>query len=116
MIRVLHLADLHLGYDAPVAGIAEARRKERDAGSQKAVTWAIQNDIDLVVIAGDLFETTARRRQLVDTAIRELKGSSTAGVGLVTLPGNHDEISYHDSVYRREREAVAGHLGRKPQS
>src|SRR5690606_6029463 len=72
LIRVLHLADLHLGYEPPWSGIAKARRKERDGRLAKAVAWALQNDIDLVLIAGDLFETHRPPAELVDTVIREL--------------------------------------------
>ena len=114
LIRVLHLADLHLGYEPPWSGIAKARRKERDGRLAKAVAWALQNDIDLVLIAGDLFETHRPPAELVDTVIRELNRLVAAGIGLVTVPGNHDEISYHDSVYRRERQRWPGILVENP--
>lgn len=114
LIRILHLADLHLGYEPPWQRLAEARRRERDARLAKAVAWAIEQDVDLVLIAGDLFETHRPPGPLVETVIGELKRLVDAGIQVVTLPGNHDEISYHDSVYRREAKRWPGLLVENP--
>ncbi len=100
MIRILHLADLHLGWEPPWEEIASERRLERDKRLGRAVTWALENRIDVVLIVGDLFETHRPPDGLVQDALAELARLVQHGVGLVTVPGNHDEISYHDSVYR----------------
>src|SRR5690606_3265380 len=57
LIRILHLADLHLGYLPPWKEAAESRRRERDMRLSAAVDWALAHGVDLVLIAGDLFET-----------------------------------------------------------
>lgn len=114
MIRILHLADLHLGYEPPWERHAESQRRERDARLAKAVAWAMDRDIDLVLIAGDLFETHRPPAPLVDSVIANLQQLVDAGIQLVTLPGNHDEISYHDSVYRREGKRWPGLLIENP--
>lgn len=114
MIRILHLADLHLGYVPPWHEAAEPRRRERDARLGAAVDWALAHDIHLVIIAGDLFETHRPPASLVDDAIGELRRLVNAGIPVVTVPGNHDEISYHDSVYRREQARWPGTLVTNP--
>lgn len=101
---MLHLADLHLGWNPPWEDIASRRREERDRRLFSAVSWALKHQIDLVVIAGDLFETHRPDESLVASVRNDLKRLVDAGVSVVTVPGNHDEISYHDSVYRSSRD------------
>jgi len=55
----------------------------------------------LVVIAGDLFETHHPPAGLVAMVLTELNRLVKAGIQVVTVPGNHDELTYHDAVYRR---------------
>ncbi len=104
MIRCLHLADLHLGWRADFLGDkAEQRARERDTLLTRITAWALQpgQAIDLVLIVGDLFETHHPAETLVETVIRDLGQLVSAGKTVITIPGNHDEITYHDSVYRR---------------
>ena len=114
MIRILHLADLHLGYLPPWEEAAKARQQERDGRLRAAVDWALAHGIDLVLIAGDLFETHRPPAPLVDACVQDLSRLVHAGVQVVTLPGNHDEISYHDSVYRKEQTRWPGVLITNP--
>ena len=106
MIRCLHLADLHLGWspdgrDFPSDKV-RIRRQERDSVFETAVNWAIdpENGIDFVIIAGDLFETHTPDPALVEYVLSLLRRLEGAGIRTITVPGNHDEITYHNSVYR----------------
>ncbi len=114
MVRVLHLADLHLGWSSPLDELPNGRVEERDARLGKAIDWALEQRIDLVLIAGDLFETHTPDRSLVSQAKGHLARAVRAGVVVVTLPGNHDEISYHNSVYREHADDWPGVLIRNP--
>ena len=118
MLRMLHLADLHLGYkpsflDEPRVTI---RQKERDQLLENAVSFALDpaQGIDLVIIAGDLFETHRPEKKLVRAVIEQLQRLEASGVCIVTVPGNHDEISYFDSVYRENKEKWPGILVQNP--
>lgn len=118
MLRMLHLADLHLGYEPVFLGDekSKTRQRERDALLTRAVDYAIDpaNAIDMVVIVGDLFETHKPEGALVQEVIRQIGRLQMAGLFVVTVPGNHDEISYHTSVYREKRNAWPGVLVGNP--
>jgi DNA repair exonuclease SbcCD nuclease subunit len=118
MIRILHLADLHLGWKPSfLSGEKQlTRQRERDNILKKAVEFAINpsNNIDMVIIAGDLFETHKPEEALARDVIMELKKLEARGIYLITVPGNHDEISYHDSVYRKNASHWPGLLVKNP--
>ncbi len=105
MLRILHLADLHLGWRPAFMPPekAEERRRRRDRLLARAVDLALDPDrrIGLVVIAGDLFETHRPEEPLVAAVVAQLRRLEQAGIPVVTVPGNHDEITYPNSVYRR---------------
>ncbi len=113
---LLHLADLHLGWEPSgwPPDRAGERRRRRDALLPRAVAVALERDVDAVVIAGDLFETFDPPAPLVEFALRELRRLTEAGVALVTLPGNHDEITYAASLYRRRADDWPGLLISNP--
>ncbi len=115
-MRLLHLADLHLGWQPaswpPVR--AAQRRERRDGVLQRAVDVALERGVDAVVVAGDLFETFDPPEPLVERALAQLRRLAAAGVLVVTVPGNHDEITYSASVYRRRRDAWPGILVTNP--
>ena len=116
MPRLLHLADLHLGWvprDLP-ASVAEARRAARDALLDEAVALAVSERVHAVMIVGDLFETFDPAADLVRSVRAALERLVAAGIAVITLPGNHDELTYGDSVYRREAGRWPGVLVREP--
>ena len=59
MRKLLHIADLHL--DSPFTGMtlasAETMREQQRAVFTKMMDYANENKVDLVLIAGDLFDT-----------------------------------------------------------
>ncbi len=118
MLRILHLADLHLGWE-PVYLPGEKnklRRRERDQLLEKAVDYALspQNNIQAVLIVGDLFEHYRPEGALVAPAMEQIARLSKAGMLVVTVPGNHDEITYRESVYRQRGDNWPGYLVRNP--
>lgn len=116
-MRILHLADLHLGWQPEYLGERkEERRKERDSLLARATEFALdkRNAVDAVLIAGDLFETHRPAPALAEYAIQRLQELESAGLFLLTVPGNHDEITYHDSVFRREAARWPGVLAKNP--
>jgi exonuclease SbcD len=118
LLRFLHLSDLHLGWRPRFMAEDEATRiqAERDRVLEQAVAYALdpEHQIDFVIIAGDLFETHRPEPEITEQAIKELTKCTNAGKQVITVPGNHDEITYRDSVYRREQERWPGILVTNP--
>ena len=116
MIRILHLADLHLGWVPHYLGPrAEDRRRERDGFLRRTVDWVLKDrSADMVIIAGDLFESHRPPPALAEQVLEDLARLERGGVAVVTVPGNHDEITYHDSVYRQLGARWPGVLIRDP--
>lgn len=116
MLTMLHLADLHLGWkprDWP-ANKAAQRQRRRDLVLERAVDVALERDVHLVVIAGDLFETYQPDDAVLHAALAQLERLVDAGVAVVTLPGNHDEITYPTCVYRVHADRWPGRLVTNP--
>ena len=116
MFRFLHIADLHLGWEPANLDPKRARerRLRRDKILERAVDGALDQKVDLVVIAGDLFETHRPEPVLVQHAVAQLSRLEEAGIRVVTVPGNHDEITYADSVYQQQKDLWPGLLVTNP--
>lgn len=115
LLRLLHLSDLHLGwYPGFVGDKAAQRARERNQIISKAVDSALAAEVDLVIIAGDLFDNHKPEEGLVEQTIGELRRLEHAGIRLLTVPGNHDEITYSNSVYRRHASRWPGMLVQNP--
>ncbi len=105
-LRVFLTSDLHLGMkfagypDAPRAALAEARFTCLD----RIVAAANDAHSDLLVIAGDLFETVNVARRDVTRAAQSLSGFH--GRLSAILPGNHDFVAGDDELWRRFRDAA----------
>ncbi|MEB3274720.1 MAG: metallophosphoesterase family protein [Prochlorothrix sp.] len=88
----LHLADIHLGYSK----YNNATRTLDFFYSLQDVLWryAVEQPVDFVVIAGDLFEHrnilpgVLNQAQLCLTMLRD------AGIPVITIEGNHDHRPY----------------------
>ncbi|HKQ18259.1 MAG TPA: DNA repair exonuclease [Candidatus Eisenbacteria bacterium] len=112
-IRILHLADLHLGASFPSLGErAEERARDFLSGFLRAVDYAAgkEKPVDIVAIAGDLFDTHDPDEGLVyqvESALDRLHG---AGIPVLLAPGTHDAPAYRRSVYRRLRLSKSAHL------
>jgi exonuclease SbcD len=99
MITILHTADHQLG--VKFVGFGEKGRQLRQAVKESlkaTVDVALAESVHLVLIAGDLFDSNAVSRNLVDEAVAQLK--RLAPIPVCILPGTHDCYG-PSSVYRR---------------
>lgn len=89
MLKVIHAADLHL--DSPFAGLnperAAARRAEQRELVRELAELAVNERADVVLLAGDLFDSSRLYRDTARELAREL-GRIPARVFIA--PGNHD--------------------------
>ncbi len=91
-MRLLHVADVHL--DAPFAGRSErVRRRLRQATREafsRAVDAAVGEEVDALLIAGDLFDGDRLSFATEGFLLDELGRLGKAGVQVVYATGNHD--------------------------
>lgn len=89
MIKILHCADLHL--DSPFSGLnlvqSEARKEEQRELLRNLICNIRNQHIDMVLIAGDLFDSSYTNSKTVKYAADLL---ATVGCPVVIAPGNHD--------------------------
>ncbi|MEA3438947.1 MAG: metallophosphoesterase [Chloroflexota bacterium] len=91
-IRILLLADTHLGFDLPFRPRVQRRRRGPDFfdNFQRALQPAHDGDVDVVVHGGDLFFRTRVPEELVEMAIHPLVEVADIGVPVYLVPGNHE--------------------------
>ena len=112
-VRILHLADLHLGAAFPSMG-ERGQERSRDFLNAflRAVEFASSPDhpVDMVAIAGDLFDTHDPEEGLVFQVESSLERLAKANVPVLLVPGTHDAYSYRRSIYRRLRIPAGSHV------
>ena len=91
-LRIVHTADNHIGLRFTSRPYPEDLKKnlveERFLALERTVQIANRQGADLLVIAGDLFETTRVPAGTIKRTAEILNGFT--GVNVVILPGNHD--------------------------
>ena len=105
MLRIIHTADVHLGARHDDLGEQAAAQRERQfAAFTATVDLAIAERVDLVLIAGDLFDHPRVGDATADRVIAEL---ARLDQPTVIIPGNHDCID-DESIYKRVDLTSAG--------
>lgn len=91
-LRVLLLADTHLGFDLPWKPRAERRRRGPDffANYERALQPALRGEVDLVVHGGDVLFRSKVPPRLVQMAFEPLMRVADSSVPVVVVPGNHE--------------------------
>lgn len=87
MVTLLHTADTHLGY-------RQYHRPEREADFRDAfyqvIGEAVNREVDAVVHAGDLFNSSRPGIDALSDALEGLKRLREAGIPFLSIVGNHD--------------------------
>jgi DNA repair exonuclease SbcCD nuclease subunit len=78
---------------------ATAQRERQFAAFRRSVDLAIEERVDLFLIAGDLFDSNTQPRRTVDRVAAELRRLNQAAVRVVIIPGTHD-VYDRSSIYR----------------
>lgn len=98
MIKFIHTADIHL--DSPMCGLAsyqnaptQALRGASRAAFTRLIDAAIDEAVDFMVIAGDLYDGNWRDYNTGHFFVREMGRLNQAGIAVYLLYGNHDAES-----------------------
>ena len=107
-LRVLHTADVHLGRDG--YGDAEEQAAHHARGRRafhRVVERALADRVDVVLIAGDLFDHNRLPDETVQFVRAELQRLRQP---VVILPGNHDSLCTNAIYDRHDIAAGAPHV------
>ncbi|QHW34267.1 DNA repair exonuclease [Paenibacillus rhizovicinus] len=103
--RFIHAADLHV--DSPFRGLTEVPSHVREAlqastfdAVRKLVDAAIGEEVDFVVIAGDLYDSADRSLRAQLALQKEWQRLHAHGVRLFVIHGNHDPLSGQQAALR----------------
>jgi DNA repair exonuclease SbcCD nuclease subunit len=100
MLRVLHTADVHLGArHADLGDAAVAQRERQFAAFVRTIDLALAEAVDVVLVAGDLFDSNVQPRRSVERVAAELRRLVAGRIRTVITPGTHD-VYDRASVYR----------------
>ena len=109
MLRLLHTADVHLGArHADLGEAATAQRERQFAAFRAAVDLALEEKVDLFLVAGDLFDSNTQPKRSVERVAGELARLGKSKIRTVVIPGTHDCYD-RSSIYRAyDLKAMAG--------
>jgi DNA repair protein SbcD/Mre11 len=93
-IRIMHLADIHIGMENygrldPATGL-NGRVMDFLRRLTEAVDYSLENEVDLVLFAGDAYKTRDPNSTYRREFSRRIKRLADAGIPVVLLVGNHD--------------------------
>ncbi len=92
-MRILHLADTHLGYSAyrkvTEQGVNQREMDVYDAFT-RCIDYAIKTKPDLVLHAGDLFDSVRPSNRAITVAVQQILRLSKEKIPFVVISGNHE--------------------------
>jgi DNA repair exonuclease SbcCD nuclease subunit len=96
VVRMLHTSDVHIAGD-----------EISMQGLRAVVTKAVESDVDILLIAGDLFDSSRVRDDAVALTVEELKRLDCP---VVVIPGNHDCVDERSIYHRIDLTAAGDHV------
>ena len=90
MVKILHTADLHLDSPFSLLDVEKAKQRKNELRGTfvNLVKYALDNEIDIVIIAGDLFDMEYVTSQTISFISEVMKSANK--IKFVITPGNHD--------------------------
>jgi len=101
MLRILHTADVHLG--AKFSGLGskgDAQRERLRTTFKKIIGTAIEERVNIVLIAGDLFDSNQQPQRNIDLVVEQFNLLNQNGIPVCLVPGTHDSLDY-SSIYKK---------------
>jgi len=103
MLKFLHTADVHLGAKFKYLGEkASGHREQLKKTFFRVIEKAIEDKVDIVLVAGDLFDSNNSTFSVIEFVKNQLTILKEHGIHICILPGTHDLLS-EDSVYKKEK-------------
>ncbi len=93
-MKIIHVADTHLGFSA-YRKVTKDGVNQREADIYQSfehiIDYAIQKHADLVLHAGDLFDTVRPTNRAITVALQQILRLSHHKIPLVIIAGNHEQ-------------------------
>ncbi|MBW0115278.1 exonuclease SbcCD subunit D [Pseudonocardia abyssalis] len=100
-MRFLHTADWHVGKTLK----GHSRLDEQEQVLREIVAIAREQQVDAVLVAGDLYDTAAPSAEAQKLVIRTLMGLAKDGTQVIAIAGNHDHARALDAYRPLAQEA-----------
>lgn len=110
MIKFLHTADIHLGKTYRTSADDAERYEDFFRMLGSIVSDAIAEQVDFVLIGGDLFHTGQILPRTFARTIETLQPLKNAGIPCIAVEGNHDWIHRRDSISWMEALSQMGYI------
>jgi DNA repair exonuclease SbcCD nuclease subunit len=92
-MKIIHMADTHLGYSAYRKATSDGiNQREQDIYNsfKQVIDYAIKAQPDLVLHAGDLFDSVRPTNRAITIAMQQILRLSKQKIPLVLISGNHE--------------------------
>jgi DNA repair protein SbcD/Mre11 len=93
-VKFLHTSDWHIG--RTIRG--QSRLAEHEGALQQVLAHAREHSVDCLIVAGDVFDTSAPAPESEALAYRFFGELFGAGIPAVVIAGNHDHPKRLDAV------------------
>ena len=99
-LRILHIADSHIGSGVPDRPRNRGRRRGDDIidSYRRVLDRAREFDVDLVVHGGDVFDRPDPAPSLIAVAAEPLLSLAADGIPVAIVPGNHERSVLPNSL------------------
>lgn len=101
MVKILHTADIHLG--AKFSGLGNkgaSQREQLRTTFKNIIATAIDEGVNIVLVAGDLFDSNQQPQRNIDLVIEQFNLLKENNIPVCLVPGTHDSLD-SSSVYRK---------------
>jgi DNA repair exonuclease SbcCD nuclease subunit len=101
MLKILHTADIHLG--AKFSGLGDkgvSQREQLGTTFKNVIATAVNEKVNIVLIAGDLFDANQQPQRNVDLVIEQFNLLGSNDIPICIIPGTHDSLD-SSSIYRK---------------
>jgi exonuclease SbcD len=101
MLKILHTADIHLGAKFPGLGNkSDSQREQLRTTFKNIIATAIDERVNIVLVAGDLFNANQQPQKNIDLVIEQFNMLGSNNIPVCLIPGTHDSLD-SSSIYRK---------------
>ncbi|MHC1578145.1 MAG: metallophosphoesterase family protein [Dehalococcoidia bacterium] len=101
MLKILHTADIHLG--TKFSGLGDkgiSQREQLRTTFKNVIATAINERVNIVLVAGDLFDSNQQPQRNIDLVIQQFNLLGANDIPVCLIPGTHDSRD-SSSIYKK---------------